>query len=243
MTLDDFIRRRFGKYVSALQNLASMNPDEASVVAVENILSHLRNLYRERKSAFTDFDIERIRTYSVRNKHDYPSAKEEELVSGESGAFVVGNSYLSDHGTFRVLAVNPFPVIEPSVYPTCNTPYFAGYMLDEHNRIFKERGCKWDPDDSARRTLALYFTSPFPSAREEIENWTTCYHAAIEEKHRESLKVLNKKYWGTRDTYKKYRDTYCYSCKSNLDSELFKECCGCGWIICSCGACGCAYYA
>ena len=155
--------------------------------------------------------------------------------------FLASTSYLSDHGIFKVLAVKPFPVIEPSVYPPCSTPYFAGYMLDEHNRIFKERVSKRDYDNSARRTLARDFSSPFPSAREEIENWTNCYHAEIEEKHRESLKALKKQYRGTTDTSKKYRHTHCYSCKSNLDSEPFKECCACGWIICSCGACGCGY--
>jgi hypothetical protein len=37
------------------------------------------------------------------------------------------------------------------------------------------------------------------------------------------------------------RVTHCYNCKSNLDNAVDVECEACGWIICSCGACGCGY--
>lgn len=39
----------------------------------------------------------------------------------------------------------------------------------------------------------------------------------------------------------KQRVTHCYRCKSELDSLDFDICKRCGWIRCTCGACGCQY--
>jgi hypothetical protein len=38
-----------------------------------------------------------------------------------------------------------------------------------------------------------------------------------------------------------HRVTHCYNCQDDLDNEIDFECERCGWIICSCGACGCGY--
>lgn len=38
-----------------------------------------------------------------------------------------------------------------------------------------------------------------------------------------------------------YRNTQCFSCKSHINTESYKKCLDCGWIVCSCGACGCFY--
>lgn len=45
----------------------------------------------------------------------------------------------------------------------------------------------------------------------------------------------------TASTEKAHRVTHCYNCSANLDSAIDMECNGCHWIICDCGACGCAY--
>lgn len=37
-----------------------------------------------------------------------------------------------------------------------------------------------------------------------------------------------------------HRVTHCWSCKNPLNNEVDIECVECGWIICRCGACGCA---
>ena len=42
-------------------------------------------------------------------------------------------------------------------------------------------------------------------------------------------------------TIKKYRITHCYNCKKPLNNSSDNECKKCGWIKCSCGACGCNY--
>ena len=39
----------------------------------------------------------------------------------------------------------------------------------------------------------------------------------------------------------KRRVTHCFSCKQHLDSVELSLCDACGWIRCSCSACGCSY--
>jgi len=42
--------------------------------------------------------------------------------------------------------------------------------------------------------------------------------------------------------YEKLKRTpHCYECSSSLDNEIDLECSRCGWIVCSCGACGCGH--
>jgi hypothetical protein len=35
------------------------------------------------------------------------------------------------------------------------------------------------------------------------------------------------------------RATHCWSCKSQLNSEMDMACVICGWLLCECGTCGC----
>ena len=37
------------------------------------------------------------------------------------------------------------------------------------------------------------------------------------------------------------RTTYCRNCKKWLHSGLEQKCAKCGWILCTCGACGCSW--
>lgn len=37
----------------------------------------------------------------------------------------------------------------------------------------------------------------------------------------------------------RYRVAHCWRCREHLDSALNRECSACGWLKCSCGACGC----
>lgn len=40
-----------------------------------------------------------------------------------------------------------------------------------------------------------------------------------------------------------HRVTHCWSCKNPLDNKVDIECVECGWIVCTCGACGCSRQA
>lgn len=37
------------------------------------------------------------------------------------------------------------------------------------------------------------------------------------------------------------RSTHCYNCQAHLDSSSHLKCSACGWLVCTCGACGCSY--
>ncbi|MDO8425290.1 MAG: hypothetical protein Q7T01_02135 [bacterium] len=37
------------------------------------------------------------------------------------------------------------------------------------------------------------------------------------------------------------RRTHCYQCKRTLNSACDASCGQCGWLVCSCGACGCGF--
>lgn len=62
-------------------------------------------------------------------------------------------------------------------------------------------------------------------------------------RHQSFVESLGRTYQGTSaiSIIRKHRITHCYSCKSNLDNTIDFECNSCGWIVCSCGACGCGY--
>jgi DNA helicase IV len=65
----------------------------------------------------------------------------------------------------------------------------------------------------------------------------------IQERHRLKVAESGKQYLGVRPVRigRLNRVAKCYSCKSSLDNSINMECSSCGWILCSCGACGCGY--
>jgi hypothetical protein len=66
--------------------------------------------------------------------------------------------------------------------------------------------------------------------------------ASAIERHKEHLANLGIEYRGVRFSgAEQQRSTHCYSCKAHLDSRMNIQCASCGWLICSCGACGCGY--
>lgn len=64
----------------------------------------------------------------------------------------------------------------------------------------------------------------------------------LTEKHQHRLESLGIEYKGVRRNLNVIqRATICWKCKNSLNSEIDLECIVCGWILCSCGACGCGY--
>ena len=57
-------------------------------------------------------------------------------------------------------------------------------------------------------------------------------HKAYLKKHRIGHK-------GTRLGFTKRAEPECFECKRSNDGSIDLECNICGWVICSCGACGC----
>ena len=66
----------------------------------------------------------------------------------------------------------------------------------------------------------------------------------LEERHRIFLEELGIAYKGVRAGSSRVRFrrvTHCYICRKHLDNAVDVECVACGWILCTCGACGCGF--
>ncbi len=75
--------------------------------------------------------------------------------------------------------------------------------------------------------------------RSEIYNEIDAAEIELHEKYIDSLDVL---YPVTQNVeVNNQRATHCYLCKNNLDTNINIQCASCGWLICTCGACGCGY--
>jgi hypothetical protein len=62
------------------------------------------------------------------------------------------------------------------------------------------------------------------------------------DKHKQYLDNLGIEYKGVKQADdKKHRVAHCWRCKGHLDNSTDVECGVCGWILCSCGACGCGF--
>ncbi len=238
MTLDEYISRLYTAHAANLERLASATVSAKVEQAMAALLALLRGHYRLRPSAFSEELLNRIRA-SAKPGSNCGSAEVSGItVEGRSTRFRVDAWYLSAGGPFKVVSTHPFPRIKPTVYPTCSTPYFAEYMLEEHNRLTQERLTHLERANN----FAEAFVLPLSTAEAELAEITEQYQAHLEDRHREFLQVHNLPQLGTRRSHKPPRVTHCYRCKTTLQSHLYKECCGCEWIICSCGACGCAYH-
>jgi hypothetical protein len=64
----------------------------------------------------------------------------------------------------------------------------------------------------------------------------------VADAHRRHLEKRGVPYRGARQRSgdRSARVSVCWSCHFDLDSSVDVECAGCGWMICLCGACGCA---
>ncbi len=67
---------------------------------------------------------------------------------------------------------------------------------------------------------------------------------SLSERHKLFLEKHGIVYRGVRERTQRFlvrRITHCYSCKLDLDNAVDLECVACGWILCTCGACGCGF--
>lgn len=96
--------------------------------------------------------------------------------------------------------------------------------------------------EDAKKAATAYFKRPKEQMVVTVQS-TEPALSDLEERHRAKVAETNKQYLGVRLAQggRRKRVTHCYSCKSALDNSINLECKACGWILCSCGACGCGY--
>lgn len=90
-----------------------------------------------------------------------------------------------------------------------------------------------------RRATSEKYLAELEAVRKERERFASL---PLTEKHKEILARLGLPYKGLRPATPRFRRvTHCYACKDHLDNSVDIECVTCGWILCTCGACGCGY--
>ena len=99
---------------------------------------------------------------------------------------------------------------------------------EEKRRIAAEQRAEWEK-----------YLAEQEAARRERERFA---NLPLAERHKEILAQLGLPYKGLRPATQRYRRvTHCYACRQHLDNSVDVECVTCGWILCTCGACGCGY--
>ncbi len=99
---------------------------------------------------------------------------------------------------------------------------------EERRRIAAQERAEWEK-----------YLAEQEAARKERERFA---NLPLTEKHKEILARLGLPYKGLRPATPRHRRvTHCYACWQHLDNSVDVECVTCGWILCTCGACGCGY--
>lgn len=138
------------------------------------------------------------------------------------------NSDAFEDGTISEII---FPMLSPDSvdrWRAQHEPAIARKKAEIEAQRQKER------DDAARRDE---IKERLERVSEEIEE------QLIQEAHKEFLAKHNKLNPGIRrrSSFVSHRITWCWSCKMGIDNSIDYECNACCWILCRCGACGCAY--
>ena len=122
--------------------------------------------------------------------------------------------------------------------------YDSGSESEYGEDIFAGWGDYFTHSSSAALKATRAYFSKSPSTIQSHQHATLAGRdELIQERHRLKVVESGKQYLGVRPARKvKFnRVARCYSCKSTLDNSINMECSSCGWILCSCGACGCGY--
>jgi hypothetical protein len=200
------------RYIGDMETLASAAPSLDIQKLKDQLTVHLREIYKLCPDAFNPTSIKKIKTFSEpggARKNQY------ELVSADDNDFVSGHYYLSENGTYMVIHERPFPRITPEVYPPCNTPYYRGYMWEEHRRILKDAASEQDRINNRVRN----YVAPKLSARGELEQLKAQYLKTVQEAHRHFMQEKGILYKGIRHTEAK-RTANCWAQKKIVSTVL-----------------------
>jgi hypothetical protein len=127
-------------------------------------------------------------------------------------------------------------LIRKKIRPHANSSEIAIHVAS-YRRWHENEGIAWLNQqttyyDSFRETYTL---------QKEAERLA---NLPLEEKHKLRLERLGREYQGVRSAARDTRHrriVHCYACQQELDNSIDIECVACGWILCSCGACGCGF--
>jgi len=119
----------------------------------------------------------------------------------------------------------------------------ATYCMEEYSKI-EMKSALISVNDSNRSICIKDYEkwASTQTGRKFIEDESGTIEEKLLRKHKTFIEMLGKEYKGVKPTKKQtQRTTHCYRCKSKLESVINYDCTECGWLICSCGACGCGF--
>lgn len=124
------------------------------------------------------------------------------------------------------------------------TPFDEGLDRGKIEAAYRE----WLADESStwRNEQKSYYGARIAAARAEEERIEVAAEARmeglrdIESRHKRHLAEHGVPYSGVSKYRGARRIAHCWSCHSTLDSSSDLACNRCRWLVCLCGACGCA---
>ncbi|MEC8849769.1 MAG: hypothetical protein VYB93_10975 [Pseudomonadota bacterium] len=131
--------------------------------------------------------------------------------------------------------------IKPHTEPSGASEHIAAYL-----RWHKAHGAKWLNEEKRYYESRRKCEAAQEEQRKKRQEDQRTANLSPEERHKERLERLGRMYLGVvraTPNSRRRRFTHCYACRRDLDNSIDIECVACGWIICTCGACGCGYSA
>ena len=114
-----------------------------------------------------------------------------------------------------------------------NNGFFTGQVKTGQNILFEEIDFRTEED-------------AFEQLKKFVDENLETVHEEFLQRHRNYLsskgvETIGKTAKEHNKTVKRRRTSHCWACYHPVDNQVQHECTTCGWIICTCGTCGCGY--
>ena len=111
--------------------------------------------------------------------------------------------------------------------------YFTGIVKSGQKILFEEN--KFQTDEDALQRLKKFVDKNLGTIHEEFLQRHRSYL------HSKGIETTGNTVRENNTALKRRRTSHCWSCRHPVDNQIQHECTSCGWIICTCGTCGCGY--
>ncbi len=194
-------------------------PVDRQKMIKDNICNLLMDMSREYQINLDD-DIQLIRQMPVNVSTFLPTIMQDDTT------FCKGNYYFNKNGSIYAVERDE-----------------AGlYTYDDGRRALNDEMWSMHQDYLSKLMLEInQYTQPVVDISALIKMSILQDLQNIEQLHEDFLSSKGLKSAGLKRTNRQHRVTQCYHCQEGLDNSIQAECGNCGWIVCSCGACGCGY--
>lgn len=195
--------------------------DSEQGLAFNQLVDHLREIYKEEPNAFDQNQLKTIK------HHVKKYAKIEKLCPDED-KFIEGENYLVGGRAEKVIKIKGGITLEGGLY----------YSADLAESNLKFHRMKVQNIKFVTRSLLI---EQLPSVKSVINKVSESISAIVLLRYQEKIKKFGLELGELIKCTNKPRITHCFSCKCKLDSRNNLQCSICHWILCACGSCGCTF--